>query len=993
MSESKTPEIPEPPSDTISGMETVHIDIEGLYRNTEADPGAPLDLKNLEIDSGDVLSTLTRKPPEKYKFRKSIGHGGMKVVIQVKDRDTTRDIAMALLPDAQSRPRRDIIRFIEEARITASLEHPNIVPVHDIGVDTHGSPYFTMKLIKGENLASVIRKLHDGDPEYLENYTLDKLLLVFIKICNGVAFAHSKGVLHLDLKPENIQLGDFGEVIIMDWGLAKVITEKEPDATAPPEMDFPVLENRTGDGIRKGTPGYMAPEQAAGKNSEKDFRTDVYSLGAILYSMLTFLNPLQGKTLKEMLAETINGIIVPPSKRAPDRIIPSSLEAVVMKAMAVKPADRYQGAKELRNDVLAFLSGHATHAERATPLKKALLFTRRHRISVLSVSVTLFLLLLTGLYAMLEFSRQHGDWISAFERDFTVPGTSLDGIAFYDGTLSRRIPAWTLSSAGLKMHRGEWLWLTDTKIKENVKIILEVFSASPGNAFEVCLNSRFEPLPAWWRLPGGYSFHTSGYRGSMDLIYKNEKGNVPEIISGAASRIENGAVNRIEIERVNEKLSVTVNGHELSAVDLFPLTGREYEQIGLRSFGSASVLCSIRVFRLALPEKASPVIAGDALVETRHFEDAIDKYLTIADDYVRGPVAEEALAKAYATAAGSVKDEQKRSQILIGIKRRIASRFTAFAYREKILEIDALMLWRSGNYRASLSIVNDIFKRNPNTGIVKNILQLPHRRLPDYVIPELMRNIVRTKDITRLNLSGYGIGDLTPLSGMKLVYLDCSDNNLTSLAGLDGMPLEVLGCSGNRITSLEPLRGLPLQTLFCQENLISDLSPLDSGSLVDLNCSWNRLSSLESLKGFALDRLLCRGNGIVSLEPLRGMPLQRLDAGLNPIVSLEPLRGMPLEFLRLDGTSISDLSPLRGMPLAVLGLYNCKKLRDISPLLELSTLEVLSISEDMEGIRRLKTMPGLILISSEQSLPFGGDAKLRDSWRTPDSAKPRLRKE
>ena len=250
----------------------------------------------------------------------------MKVVIQVKDRDTTRDIAMALLPDAQSRPKRDIIRFIEEARITASLEHPNIVPVHDIGVDTHGSPYFTMKLIKGENLASVIRKLHDGDPEYLENYTLDKLLLVFIKICNGVAFAHSKGVLHLDLKPENIQLGDFGEVIIMDWGLARVISEKEPDETASPEKDVPIFENRTSDGIRKGTPGYMAPEQAAGKNSEKDFRTDVYSLGAILYSMLTFQNPLRGTTLKEMLAETVNGMVVPPSKRAPDRIIPSSLE-------------------------------------------------------------------------------------------------------------------------------------------------------------------------------------------------------------------------------------------------------------------------------------------------------------------------------------------------------------------------------------------------------------------------------------------------------------------------------------------------------------------------------------------------------------------------------------------------------------------------------------------------------------------------------------------
>lgn len=992
MSESKTPEIPEPPTDTISGIETVHMDIDGLCRSTEIDSAAPLKLENLEINSSDILSALTRKPQEKYKFRKSIGHGGMKVVIQVKDRDTTRDIAMAILPDAQSRPKRDILRFVEEARITASLEHPNIVPVHDIGVDQHGSPYFTMKLIKGENLASVIRKLHDGDPEYLENYTLDKLLLIYIKICNGVAFAHSKGVLHLDLKPENVQLGDFGEVIIMDWGLAKVITEKEADETASPETDFPILENDTRDGVRKGTPGYMAPEQAAGKNSEKDFRTDVYSLGAILYSMLTYRNPLRGKTLKEMLGETVNGMIVPPSKRAPERLIPSGLEAVVLKAMAVRPSDRYRGAKELRNDVLAFLSGYATHAERATPLKKALLFARRHRITVLSVSVTLFLLLVTGLYAMMEFSRQHGDWIMAYERDFTVPGASLDGIAFYDGTLTAAVPAWKISPAGLKMHRGEWLWLSDTKIKENVKIILKVLCTSSGNALEICLNSKLEPLKAWWQLPRGYSFHTSGYRGSMDLIYKNEKGDVPEIISAAATKIENGKVNTIEIGRVNETLSVSVNGHLLSAVDLFPLAGREYERIGLRSFGSSSVLYSIEVYRLALPMKASPVIAGDALVETRHFDDAIDKYLTIADDYVRGPVAEEALAKAYVTAASSVADEQKRSQILIGIKRRIASRFITFAYREKILEIDALMLWRNGNYKASLSIVNDIFKRNPNTGIVKNILQLPHQKLPEYVIPELMMNITRTRDLTRLNISGYGIRDLTPLSGMKLIYLDCSNNNLASLTGLEGMPLEVLGCSGNKITSLEPLQGMPLQTLFCQENLIRDLSPLDPGTLIDLNCSWNLLSSLDSLKGFTLDRLLCRGNGIASLEPLRGMSLQRLDAGMNPLTSIEPLRDMPLEFLRLDATDVADLSPLRGMPLGVLGLYNCKKIQDISPILDLSALEVLSISGDVKGIARLKAVPGLILISSEQSVPFGGNAELRDFWQDPEASKPRSRR-
>ena len=272
-------------TDTVSGLETVHLEADALSipRDT-LEETAQISLENLEMTADDVLASLTRKPQDKYKFRKSLGQGGMKVVIQVKDRDTTRNIAMAMLPDAQSRPKQDILRFIEEARITASLEHPNIVPVHDIGVDDYGSPYFTMKLIRGENLAAVLRKLHDRNPAYLERYTLDKLLRVFVKVCNGVAFAHSKGVLHLDLKPENIQLGDYGEVILMDWGLAKLVSLPEKDAPDKPEDDpLPQYSaGRTGDGIRKGTPGYMAPEQAAGKNSLKSFRTDIYALGAIL---------------------------------------------------------------------------------------------------------------------------------------------------------------------------------------------------------------------------------------------------------------------------------------------------------------------------------------------------------------------------------------------------------------------------------------------------------------------------------------------------------------------------------------------------------------------------------------------------------------------------------------------------------------------------------------------------------------------------------------
>lgn len=179
-----------------------------------------------------VVDELTPKSNGKYRFQKSVRVGGMKSVLQMRDKDTARDIAMAVLLDkSEDKLKENVPRFVQEARITANLEHPNIVPVHDIGVDVEGMPYFTMKLVKGESLADIINKLSAGDPLYLRRYDQTHLLLIFRKICNAIGFAHSKGVVHLDITPENIQVGEFGEVQVLDWGLAKVIDVPSEDTT------------------------------------------------------------------------------------------------------------------------------------------------------------------------------------------------------------------------------------------------------------------------------------------------------------------------------------------------------------------------------------------------------------------------------------------------------------------------------------------------------------------------------------------------------------------------------------------------------------------------------------------------------------------------------------------------------------------------------------------------------------------------------------------
>lgn len=354
---------------------------------------------------GNTLESLPQKSGKRYRFLRTIGFGGMKSVLLVYDRELRRNVAMATMPDWRERQPAVVNRFIMEARITARLEHPNIVPVHDIGRDMNGTPYFTMKYLKGHTLASIIRKLKAGDPETVATHPLTKLLRIYLRICNAIAFAHSQGFIHLDLKPENIHVGEFGEVQVIDWGLARAINRPEDEGKIKPQKKnggsgrTTAITGMTRDGIAKGTPGFMAPEQAAGKNREKDQRTDIYTLGCILYTILTFEKPLAGRKVKEVLRATIKGNIRAPRElENPQWPIPIALEAICLKAMERFPENRYQSVYELRQDIIAFSSGYATKAEDAGALKKFALFIQRN---ALVVVIILLLVILIAIFFLL----------------------------------------------------------------------------------------------------------------------------------------------------------------------------------------------------------------------------------------------------------------------------------------------------------------------------------------------------------------------------------------------------------------------------------------------------------------------------------------------------------------------------------------------------------------------------------------------------------------
>ncbi len=329
--------------------------------------------KESAAGSDDAISNLPLKSQDRYKFIRSIGFGGMKGVLLVHDKDTGRDIAMAIMPDFRNRPRRDLNRFVREAHITAQLEHPNIVPVHDIGIDGSGSPFFTMKYLHGQTMAMILRQKHSGKESA---YTQDRLLQVLIRVCNAIAFAHSKGICHLDLKPANIHCGDFGEVQVLDWGLA-----------AAKDDDFD-------NGLFQGTPGYMSPEfiRSAGKKRPGP-AADIYAIGAILYAILANDTPFSGLPQQEILRRTVEGRIKPPSHRGIH--VDPGLEAVCMKALATKPEDRYQSVMELRKEILACIAGFPTQAENPSEWRRATLYIKRHWANMIIALLVIIVAMLT----------------------------------------------------------------------------------------------------------------------------------------------------------------------------------------------------------------------------------------------------------------------------------------------------------------------------------------------------------------------------------------------------------------------------------------------------------------------------------------------------------------------------------------------------------------------------------------------------------------------
>jgi len=344
-------------------------------------------------DDSSLTDLVRNAKTNRYSDFKDLAEGGLKKIQTCIDKRTGRQVVMATLLQNDNPAHTE--KFLKEARLNASLQHPNIVPVYDVGLK-EDEPWFTMKFLEGKNLGKIINELTSDQNSKYKN--LNERLDIFIKVCDAISYAHSRGIIHMDLKPENIQISSFGDVSVCDWGLADILAsdcdELLLDLCTLTSVD---LTERTVDGVVKGSPGFMAPEQTTLTEFRKGKHSDIFSLGAILFTILTLRKPLIGDSFEELIKNTAQCKFPKPSELRPDLNIPFSLEAVCLKAMQLKPEMRYHSVEDLKKEIMDYRNGFATEAENASALKALKLFILRNKIiSTLALIVLIAIIAVTA---------------------------------------------------------------------------------------------------------------------------------------------------------------------------------------------------------------------------------------------------------------------------------------------------------------------------------------------------------------------------------------------------------------------------------------------------------------------------------------------------------------------------------------------------------------------------------------------------------------------
>ncbi|MDA3959607.1 MAG: protein kinase [Planctomycetota bacterium] len=813
-----------------------------------------------------------------------IARGGMGVVFSGDDRVLERSVAIKYLSEEDAVFSGEMLRrFVREARITAQLEHPNIVPLYDIGVDENERAYYVMRRVYGRSLRELLRDMRTKTDE--EGWTTVRLLQAFIQICNAVDYAHERGFLHRDLKPDNVMMGEHGEVYVMDWGLAVRAAGQEIDLSdAPKEGSLAGLDG-TLYGRVWGSIPYMAPEQARG--DELDGRADVFSLGVMLFMIITGRQPVKADDIDayiDFLEQrdylTTSGI---------GRVqVPHDLEAIVQRATAMDVESRYSCVAELRLDVQRYLDGHPVAARPANALTHLMAFVRRHRQTVVVAAAIML-----------------------------VAGLALAGAAWQNWRSERSVEAERAAREKVeRLHQWQWNQILD-----------DDFGAGR--------------IASHWIPEGDYEVidgaaHVSGGR-PQRLVYAEPMGG--DLRLRFRAKITSEYLNDVSCEfgpvRLqyggydNSKICVLVGSRIHWSVDAAPLVKDrwytvEAERIGTRyrmiidgalvidqmvELGEGTDLSG----EVALFGWLAHTVYDDVAIWQLGQPDSWDA-LELATRLAIDGEASGAAAVARLAAQGSNDPEViKRAERLV---RQQAQRATLLGASIRLRERIAT------RWPESTPVVSVYENGLQVEALVSGIDDL--RPFVDF-------------PIVRLNLCDNPITDIAPLAEIpgleEVIIAGCP---ISSLAPLSGSQVRKLELMRTRISSLEGLVFPELTDLYLNDSPVASLAGVDMPKLRFLKIARTQIGDLEPLRNAQhLERIDMQFTAVRSLEPLTGVALVGLMAEDAPISNLEPLRGAPIIHCYVQGTRVRDLSPVLNPQLVAL---HCSEV-DATSLVDLANCE------------------------------------------------------
>ena len=900
--------------------------IELLWRDAIREGAGPeTSIKRTRPQAGQALLSgsvaapdggrMAARDAQGYEILRWLGEGGMGVIYRSRQQSTERPVAVKMMrADASERAvARD--RFVSEALATADLDHPGIVPVHDLGTDEDGCLFYAMREVSGSHWSDVIG-----------SGSLDEDLSTLLRVADAVAFAHSKGIIHRDVKPSNVMLGHYGEVFLMDWGLAVAVV----DGVKGTRLS---REHAVG-----GTPAYMAPEMARADVARIGPGSDIYLLGAVLFELIAGRRPHGGDSVLTVLEAAARNETVPTEAHG-------ELVDIARKAMATEPGDRYASVKAFQDAVRNHLR-HARSVAMAEDASDKLAQADESR------SYDLYAAAVNGYRHALKLwpgnevasgglpSARLAYADCAFRNaDYDLADTLLDPDWPGHEVLARKV-----SEARLERERK----------RRRVAGLRLAACLSAGVAL-VLMAGGLLTVQAARRAERRQRIRAEA---ALARLLSEQEQRTSERRSAAPALVES-AKRFAELGDVATAMSLLD-----AAIDFEPASGdgrvaRALLHIGAGDYARAEADAEALVGAAGLPGRAAEelrracVTGGEGRLNNNQTAFlgrlAHAQGLPVLASRLTAPLTER----------------------LDACRAKLAERWGSRAYN---LELDS-----SGDLKMVLSGAPEAADLSPLTGLP--ICSLMMRASAARDLGPLAGLPLRD-----LNIWDTAVDDLTPLHGLPLTNLVAGACAFTNLAPLRGMPLLSLGLVEGRVSDLEPLRGLPLRSLRAGKTSIVDLTPLSGMELAELEVSFTLVMDLDPLRGLQLKRLGIAGTRVRDLGPLAGMPLAELNAGATYITSIAPLAGLPLVDLDISGDTavvdlkplagmrlqrldmraclVADLTPLGGMPLRYLNLLGCRRVADLSPLAGLPLEEMAFDPQHVEhGIEAIREMPTLRVIN------------------------------